>query len=95
MDKGDTTPGTILGTLAYMSPEQAKGASVDFRSDQFSMGAMLHEMATGKSPLRRDTPAETLSSILRDEPEPPRDMPASLASVVARCLNRTSIEEQA
>ena len=90
VDKGDTTPGTILGTLAYMSPEQAKGVSVDFRSDQFSMGAILHEMATGTSLFRRDTPAETLSSILRDEPEPPRDMTSSLASVVARCLAKRS-----
>jgi len=73
-----------------MSPEQAKGASVDFRSDQFSMGAILHEMATGTSLFQRDTPAETLSSILRDEPEPPKDMTSSLASVVARCLKKRS-----
>ncbi len=90
LEKGDTTPGTILGTLAYMSPEQAKGISVDFRSDQFSMGAILHEIATGKSPFRRDTPAETLSSILRDEPEALRDTPSTLASVVARCLKKRS-----
>ena len=95
VDKGDTTPGTILGTLAYMSPEQAKGVSVDFRSDQFSMGAILHEMATGKSPFRRDTPAETLSSILRDEPETLRNTPSTLASVVARCLAKRSEDRYA
>lgn len=86
IDKGHTTPGTIMGTLTYMSPEHAKGLAVDFRSDQFSVGSILHEMVTGQPLFRRDTPAETLSSILRDEPEPLRSGPASLGSVVRRLL---------
>ncbi len=86
LENVNTMPGAILGTLAYMSPEQAKNSRVDFRSDQFSMGVMLHERATGKPAFRRDTPAETLPSILRDEPELLRDVPSSLASLVRRCL---------
>ena len=86
MEKGNTTPGAIVGTLAYMSPEQAKGYGVEFRSDQFSMGIIFYEMATGKPVFRRDTAAETLSSILRDEPKPLSEVPASLASLVRRCL---------
>ena len=86
LEKGNTTPGAILGTLAYMSPEQAKGYGVEFRSDQFSMGVIFHEMATGKPAFRKDTPAETLSSILRDEPKPLSEVPSSLASLVRRCL---------
>lgn len=86
MEKGNTTPGAIVRTLAYMSPEQAKGYGVEFRSDQFSMGVIFYEMATGKPVFRRDTAAETLSSILRDEPKPLSEVPASLASLVRRCL---------
>ncbi len=86
LEKGNTTPGAILGTLAYMSPEQAKGYGVEFRSDQFSMGVIFYEMATGNPAFRRDTAAETLSSILRDEPKLLSDVPSSFASLVRRCL---------
>ena len=65
-----TTPGTVMGTAGYMSPEQASGQSVDYRSDQFTLGAILYEMATGKRAFARKTGAETLVAIIREEPEP-------------------------
>src|SRR5271157_716483 len=59
----ETQPGLLLGTLGYMSPEQARGDRLDFRSDQFSFGLVLYEMVTGKRPFQRSTPAETLVAI--------------------------------
>jgi serine/threonine protein kinase len=63
-----TLPGTILGTLDYMSPEQASGYKADFRSDQFSLGAMLYEMTTGIVPFARDTVQRTLAAIIEGKP---------------------------
>jgi Tol biopolymer transport system component/tRNA A-37 threonylcarbamoyl transferase component Bud32 len=85
-----TIPGMVLGTVGYMSPEQAAGRAVDFRSDQFSFGSILYELATGKRAFHRDTSAETLTAIIREEPEPvaalnPRT-PAPLRWIVERCL---------
>ncbi|HEX7253187.1 MAG TPA: protein kinase, partial [Thermoanaerobaculia bacterium] len=84
-----TEAGVILGTVAYMSPEQAKGSLVDYRSDQFSLGLVLYEMLSGRRALQRDSVAETLSSILRDEP-PPLDpglrVPEHLKWILDRCL---------
>jgi hypothetical protein len=65
-----TQPGVVMGTAGYMSPEQASGLPVDFRSDQFTLGAILYEMATGKHAFQRQTGAETLVAIIREEPEP-------------------------
>src|SRR5512135_93316 len=65
-----TEPGTVMGTAGYMSPEQASGQPVAFRSDQFSVGAILYEMATGKRAFQRQTGAEALVAIIREEPEP-------------------------
>ena len=65
-----TQAGTVLGTIGYMSPEQAAGRAVDFRSDQFSLGTILYEMAAGRKPFERDSGAETLTAIIREEPEP-------------------------
>ena len=65
-----TTPGSVLGTVGYMSPEQASARPVDFRSDQFSFGSILYEMATGKRAFQKKTAVETLSAILNEEPEP-------------------------
>ncbi|HTR01753.1 MAG TPA: protein kinase, partial [Thermoanaerobaculia bacterium] len=85
-----TGSGVILGTIAYMSPEQASGASVDFRSDQFAFGSVLYEMVTGRRPFRAATSAETLTAIIREEPTPIGSLdarvPAPLCWIVERCL---------
>jgi serine/threonine protein kinase len=82
-----TTPGVVVGTVGYMSPEQASGAAVDFRSDQFSFGSMLYEMATGKRAFQKKTAVETLTAILNDEPEPIGPAtPPPLRWIVERCL---------
>ena len=84
-----TEAGTILGTVGYMSPEQASGEPVDFRSDQFSFGAILYEMITGKRAFERRTSAQTLSAIIESEPQPltvAPDTPTNLVWVVERCL---------
>ena len=85
-----TEAGVVLGTLGYMSPEQASGRKVDFRSDQFAFGSILYEMATGRRAFQRESPAETLVAIVRDEPEPIAslnpEVPAPLAWIIERCL---------
>ena len=86
----DTRPGMVMGTVGYMSPEQASGKALDFRSDQFSFGSILYELSTGKRAFQRSTTAETLTAIIREEPEPvgainPR-APAPLRWIVERCL---------
>src|SRR5229473_2130547 len=85
-----TAPGLVLGTVGYMSPEQAGGRPLDFRSDQFSFGLVLYEMVTGKRPFQRDTAAETLVAILREQAEPivaqNREAPAPLCWAIERCL---------
>jgi eukaryotic-like serine/threonine-protein kinase len=86
----DTRPGMVMGTVGYMSPEQASGKALDFRSDQFSFGSILYELSTGKRAFQRGTTAETLTAIIREEPEPvgainPR-APAPLRWIVERCL---------
>jgi eukaryotic-like serine/threonine-protein kinase len=85
-----TKEGTILGTVGYMSPEQASGRPLDFRSDQFSFGSILYEMATGQRAFRGETKAETLAAIIREEPEPIEAsnpaIPAPFRWIVERCL---------
>ena len=85
-----TRPGTILGTVGYMSPQQAAGERVDFRSDQFSFGVILYEMATGKRAFERRSAVETLAAILHDEPESighlNPQIPPPLQWTVKRCL---------
>ncbi len=85
-----TRPGMVLGTVGYMSPEQASGEPVDFRSDQFSLGSILYEMATGKRAFQKKTAIETLSAIIREDPEPMSaagpQAPAPLRWIVERCL---------
>ncbi len=65
---GHTVPGTILGTVGYMSPEQVRGLAADHRSDIFSLGAILYEMLSGRKAFKRDSPGDTMAAILRDEP---------------------------
>ena len=84
-----TEAGIVLGTVGYMSPEQASGQLVDFRSDQFSFGSILYEMITGRRAFERPTKPETLAAIIREDPEPiatlnPR-VPAPLRWIVERC----------
>ncbi len=87
---GSTVPGTLLGTVGYMSPEQASGRPVDFRSDQFSLGCVLYEMLSGRRPFARPSSPETLSAIIRDEPAPivalNPSVPGPLRWIVERCL---------
>ena len=85
-----TSGGMVLGTVAYMSPEQVRGQPVDRRSDIFSFGALLYEMLTGRKAFQGDTAAETMARILRDEPEPLEqvtpDVSAPVRAIVERCL---------
>ena len=87
-----TMPGTVMGTVGYMSPEQVIGSAGDARSDIFSFGCVLYEMATGERTFSGRTGAETLSAILRDDPPDPRqanrELPADVARVILHCLRK-------
>jgi serine/threonine protein kinase len=87
-----TQPGTVMGTAAYMSPEQARGLPVDQRSDVFSMGVVMYEMVTGQLPFKGDTPLDTMHSIAFDEARPitiiRRNLPPELHRVVSSCLRK-------
>jgi len=88
-EQPSTETGLIVGTVSYMSPEQAEGKKVDSRSDIFSFGSVLYEMLTGRRPFRRDTPALTLAAILHLEPPPlPAETPADLEKLITRCLRK-------
>ena len=91
-----TGAGVVLGTVGYMSPEQAGGEPVDFRSDQFSFGSILYEMATGKRAFQKKTGVDTLAAILNDEPQPLADLnpqaPVPLRWIVERCLAKAPEE---
>jgi len=87
-----TGEGTVLGTAAYMSPEQAEGKHIDTRSDIFSFGSMLYEMLTGQRAFRGDTRASTIASILREDPKPisqvAEGLPRDAEKIVRRCLRK-------
>ena len=88
----NTQEGMLMGTPAYMSPEQIAGRALDHRTDIFSLGVVLHEMATGRQPFEGTSSAELISAILRDTPSPVTesrpDLPADLARVIRRCLEK-------
>ncbi|MGH9367965.1 MAG: WD40 repeat domain-containing serine/threonine protein kinase, partial [Thermoanaerobaculia bacterium] len=94
-----TRAGTVLGTVGYMSPEQASGRALDSRSDQFSLGSILYEMATGRRAFQRGTTAETLTAIIREETEPVSQLaagvPAPFRWIVERCLQKDPEERYA
>jgi Tol biopolymer transport system component len=90
--KPETEEGTIVGTVAYMSPEQAQGKRVDARSDIFSFGSLLYEMVTGRSAFRAETKLSTLSAILEREPAPVSGItphtPPDVEKLIARCMRK-------
>jgi eukaryotic-like serine/threonine-protein kinase len=86
-----TSPGVVLGTAAYMSPEQARGKPVDRRADLWALGCILFECLTGRSPFAADTPSDTLARILEREPDweaLPAEVPAKVRDMLRRCLEK-------
>ena len=88
----DTSPGVVLGTVGYMSPEQVKGEAADARSDIFALGTMLYEMLSGQRAFRRDTSAETMTAILKEDPPElttsGKPISPALERIVRRCLEK-------
>jgi serine/threonine protein kinase len=89
----DTSPGTVIGTVGYLSPELVRGQAVDGRSDIFSLGTLMYEMVAGEHPFRGDSPADTMSSILREDP---RDLTTvnpnvtpGLDRVIRHCMEKS------
>ena len=77
-------PGTVMGTIGYMAPEQVRGLAVDHRSDIFSFGAILYELLSGRRAFSGDTPADTMTAILKEAP------PRALARAAGRFLPRSN-----
>lgn len=87
-DQTLTTPGTTIGTISYMSPEQVRGASIDGRTDLFSLGVVLYEMAAGAQPFRGESQNMTFDAILNQRPRPPRSLNAALEPDLERIILR-------
>jgi eukaryotic-like serine/threonine-protein kinase len=91
-----TDPGTVMGTIGYMAPEQVRGENVDGRCDLFAFGAVLYEMLSGRRAFQRDTAAETMTAILREDPPELSDsrsgMPPALERIVSHCLEKNPVE---
>jgi len=87
-DDTRTIAGTVMGTAAYMSPEQAQGQPADARSDMFSFGAVLYEMLSGRRAFSSSTAVATMAAVLHKEPEP-LDAPPALQNIVSRCLRKS------
>ncbi|HYV74018.1 MAG TPA: protein kinase [Candidatus Binatia bacterium] len=94
-----TTPGMIVGTLAYMSPEQAEGKPVDARTDIFSFGAVFYEMLTGRKAFDANSSAALLAAVMRDDPKPiselKGDIPAEVRRIIARCMKKKPTDRYA
>ena len=94
--EGATGPGVVLGTVGYMSPEQVRGNPADHRSDLFSLGAILYEMVSGRRAFQRDTAAESMTAILKEEPPEfqsvGKPVPQALDRVARRCLEKSPEE---
>jgi TolB-like protein len=92
LTSAQTQVGVVMGTPAYMSPEQVSGRALDHRTDIFSLGVLLHEMCTGRRPFTGQSSAELTSAILRDDPpsvtDTRSDLPSDLARVIRRCLEK-------
>jgi len=88
----ETISGMIMGTVDYMSPQQARGERVDFRSDQFSLGSMLYEMVSGRRAFHRGTAPQTMTAIIQEEPERLANLnpevPEALEAIIHRCLSK-------
>jgi Tol biopolymer transport system component len=93
MTGAHTSAGTVMGTASYMAPEQVRGEAADPRTDIFAFGAVMYEMLAGQRAFRRDTPAETMTAILREDPaelsDPARPLSPALDKIVRRCLEKS------
>ena len=89
---GHTAPGTVMGTMGYMSPEQLRGLPVDHRSDIFSFGAILYELLSGRKAFKKDSASDTISAVLRDDPpeltQSGRNVSPALDHIVRHCLEK-------